>query len=95
MILKLGMKHQGMELCKGQDDTFILDFEYAFDTLLTKLLKSKLFSYGIRGKTSEWINAFLCFRQQIVVVNGGKIYWAPIVSGVPQGTVRFSVLVHK
>ena len=34
---------------KGQVDTFILDFEKAFDTSPHKLLKSKLFSYGIGG----------------------------------------------
>ena len=36
---------------RGQVDTFILDFEKAFDTPPHKLLKSKLFSYGIGGKT--------------------------------------------
>ena len=40
---------------KGQVDTFILDFEKAFDTPPHELLKSKLFSYGIGGKTLEWI----------------------------------------
>ena len=53
---------------KGQVDTFILDFEKAFDTPPHELLKSKLFSYGIGGKTLKWINAFLCYRQQRVVV---------------------------
>ena len=46
---------------RGQVDTFILDFEKAFDTPPHELLKSKLFSYGIGGKTLKWIDSFLCF----------------------------------
>ena len=70
-----------------QVDTFILDFEKAFDTPPHELFKIKLFSYGIGGKTLKWIDSFLCFRQQRVVVNGVKSDLSPVLSGVTQGTV--------
>ena len=60
---------------RGQVDTFILDFEKAFDTTPHELFKSKLFSYmyGSGSKTLKWTDSFLCFRKQRVVVNGVKI----------------------
>ena len=74
---------------QGQVDTLILDFEKAFDTPPHELLKSKLFSYGIGGKTLKWIDAFIGHRQQRVVVNDVKSDWVSVVSCFPQGT--FSV----
>ena len=46
----------------GQDDTFILEFMMAFDTPPYELLKSKLFGYGIGGKTLRWIDPFFALE---------------------------------
>ena len=46
----------------GLVNTFILDFEKAFDTLPHELLKSKLFGYGIGGKTLRLTDSFFAIE---------------------------------
>ena len=67
-----------------------LTCEYCQNRWIHELLKSKLFSYGISGKTLKWIDSFLCFRQQRVVVNltGLRFCWLS-----PRAPFLFSLYV--
>ena len=68
-------------------DTIYLDFAKVFDTVPHRRLMPKLAAYGIKGNIQCWISAFLNDRSQIVVVNGVESKSAPVISGIPQGSV--------
>ena len=71
----------------GVVDTIYLDFQKAFDTVPHRRLLGKLESYGISGDILAWISGFLSGRSQIVKVNGVESASAPVLSGIPQGSV--------
>ena len=70
-----------------QIDMAILDFSKAFDTVPHEHMLGKLSFYGIKGPVLKWIAAFLCDREQCVVVDGKKSSQVSVDSGVPQGSV--------
>ena len=76
----------------GVVDSIYLDFSKAFDTVPHKRLLRKLEAYGIKGELHDWIKSFLSERSQEVVVNGSISDPAPVISGIPQGTVLGPIL---
>tara|TARA_B110000881_G_C18538833_1_gene497307 strand:+ start:57 stop:1292 length:1236 start_codon:yes stop_codon:yes gene_type:complete len=72
---------------KGQTDVILLDFAKAFDKVPHHRLLHKLKHYGIDGNINRWVKAFLENRTQQVILDGTTSTSAPVLSGVPQGSV--------
>jgi hypothetical protein len=68
-------------------DVVYFDFAKAFDTVSHQLLLAKLHSAGIRGSLLSWIKEFLTSRTFSVKIGHSVSKPAPVISGVPQGSV--------
>ena len=71
---------------KDQADVILLDFSKAFDKVPHQRLLHKLDFYGVRDDTLHWIQSFLSYRKQQVLLESSMSTEADVLSGVPQGT---------
>lgn len=63
------------------------DYVKAFDSVTHRRLLSKLESYGIKNQVLTWVENFLTRRSQSVRVNEERSLRAPVMSGIPQGSM--------
>ena len=75
-----------------QNDVVVMDFAKAFDKGAHNRLLYKLSSYGVKGNTLGRISSFLSGRSQKVVLEGQSSSFAPMLTGVTQGSVLGPVL---
>ena len=68
-------------------DIIFLDYAKAYDKVDQKLLLSKMYNMGIRGRNLKIISHWLCDRVQWVKVGSSLSEWDPVISGIPQGSV--------
>ena len=70
----------------------IMNFAKAFDQVPHHRLIQKPERYCIIGPVNTWVETFFKDRKQRLACEGMYSDWAPVISGVPQGSVIAPIL---
>ena len=65
----------------------IIDLKKAFDTIDHNISLNKLYHYGIRGISNDWIKSYFENRKQFVQYDDAISDYKEILCGVPQGSI--------
>ena len=64
-----------------------IDLKKAFDAIDYTILLDKLYHYGIRGISNDWVKSYLKNRKQFVQCDDAISDCNEILCGVPQGSI--------
>ena len=66
---------------------FFLDLKKAVDSINHEVLFKKLFHYGFRGSSHDYLESYFTNRKQYVYLEGYKSGMKDVFCGVPQGSI--------
>jgi len=76
----------------GHIDVLYTDLEKVFDTISHSRLLRKLKRDNLHPNLLDWIKVFLSNRKRRVHLNGVKLRWTSVLSGIPQVSIFGSLL---
>lgn len=76
-----------------QVDVVYTDYSKCFDRLSHDVILAKLAHIGIHGSLLRWLTSYLENRSQAVKIGCFHSQFAPVPSGVPQGSHLGSSLI--
>ena len=79
---------------RGFVGLLITDLSKVFDCIDHELLIANLHTYDFNIKSLEFIHSYLYDRIQIVKINSSFSHWTKVESGIPQGSIKGSLLFN-